>query len=80
MSGRLSRIYDDCVRSPSEELRWRYLASRESDYRISADTGVNRHTLRRFREGKLISMRNFDRLAQYWKLELRPRRTERKSK
>jgi hypothetical protein len=50
-----------------------YLASRASDYRISLDTGVHRDTLRRLREGRPISMRAFDRLAEYWGLELTER-------
>jgi len=62
------------VRPPSKQLRRVYLASGESDYRISQNTGVHRETLRRLREGKAISMRAFDRLAIYWELELRKRK------
>jgi len=62
------------VRPPSKQLRRVYLASGESDYRIAQSTGVHRETLRRFREGKAISMRAFDRLAIYWELELRKRK------
>lgn len=62
------------VRSPSEKLREHYLASRESDYRISLNTGVHRDTLKRLRDGKPISMKAFDRLSAYWRLELVARR------
>ena len=69
--------YDLRVRSPSEELRRRYLASVASDYRVWKDTGVHRDTLRRLRTGRAISMHAFDILAVYLGLELKPVRKRR---
>lgn len=70
-----NRIMPKKTNKPSEVIRAAILDSDATRYRICQETGIEQSAMSRFMSGERgLSMEALDTLAEYFKLELVPRR------